>query len=277
MATKPALEFRYVFDPGSREHSLDAYDASQALYGIARSLSIASHYAVNGKVIKQAPSLKGASVRVLPPNAGSFEVIVPVLLMAASPDVIATVSQNVFSNFLTDIIRHSYRRLVGQPSPPETDELRETLHLRPGDVDAMADAMEEDVNRIHRPIAKSNADQYNINIFGNNNKIVVLNRDTHEFAKTKIPSSHQSNYFGHITSLNTNTMQGRFFVENEERNIGFSFEKGVKPSAAQRKLMASSLNEWVSEMRGFLWLEGYPLKSKSGILKHLFVTSVERG
>lgn len=270
-------ELRFTFKPRSRQHTLDAYDASVALYGIARSASIAAHYVVNQRIIKQAPSLRGARVLIAPPAAGSFEFIVPIFLALADPGVQASLTQNVFSNFLYDIMKNVYGRLTGSKEKPETEELKSIVRSKPGDLDAIADSIEEDVVRIHRPMSNDNSVQFNIAVKGGDVNIVNFDRSTFEYAKTKIISGTSSEYFGHVTSSNSNTIQGRFYLEEEERNIGFSVDKDSKISAAQRRVLAWSLNDWVNNMMGHVRLTGYPLTSKSGLLKHVFITGVRRG
>ncbi|WP_455750023.1 DUF7946 domain-containing protein [Rhodobacter capsulatus] len=41
-------------------HQLDFYDAAQAMVGFQRSLALTAHLVINGTIITQAPSLKGA-------------------------------------------------------------------------------------------------------------------------------------------------------------------------------------------------------------------------
>ena len=41
---------------------IDFYDVAEALVGFERSLAITTHYVLNGSVITQAPSLKGAQI-----------------------------------------------------------------------------------------------------------------------------------------------------------------------------------------------------------------------
>ncbi len=59
--------FRFNYEQRDKSEVLDAYDASQALYGMSRSLSIVTHYALNKQIIKQGPALKGARILVVPP------------------------------------------------------------------------------------------------------------------------------------------------------------------------------------------------------------------
>ena len=56
-------------------YQLDFYDAAQAMIGFQRSLAITSHLVLNGEVITQAPSLKGARIIAVPPEEGSWKIL----------------------------------------------------------------------------------------------------------------------------------------------------------------------------------------------------------
>ena len=58
----------------SDDHEIDMYDVSQALIGFQRSLAITTHLVLNGNVITQAPSLKGAKIYTFPAEEGSWKI-----------------------------------------------------------------------------------------------------------------------------------------------------------------------------------------------------------
>jgi hypothetical protein len=98
-------EFRFIYESEDGSNNLDAYDASQALYGISRSLSILTHYVLHRRVIKQAPSLEGAKVLIEPPRPGSFDFIIPII---TDPDVRA-VAGAFAAHFLYDSCEINHR------------------------------------------------------------------------------------------------------------------------------------------------------------------------
>ena len=68
------LTFSYSGED-AENHQLDFYDTAQALIGFERSLALTTHLVLNGKIITQAPSLRGAKIFVIPPAAGSWEIV----------------------------------------------------------------------------------------------------------------------------------------------------------------------------------------------------------
>ena len=133
------------------------------------------------------------------------------------------------------------------------------MRSKSGDVDALADAVEEDIIRIQRPIVNN---VVNINISGGSHNIINLDKETYEFAKTRVLGDGLQDFSGYVTSFNGSTISGRFWVDSEERTVGFSVDKSLGGlPATQRNLLAESLNGWVSANKGHIKLRGTPLTS----------------
>lgn len=54
-------------------HEIDFYDVSQALVGFQRSLALTTHLILNGEIITQSPSLRGARLFAVPAEEGSWK------------------------------------------------------------------------------------------------------------------------------------------------------------------------------------------------------------
>ncbi len=147
------------------------------------------------------------------------------------------------------------------------------MRQAPGDLDAVSDAIEEDINRFHRPIVNNTTA---VNIFGGTNAIATFNRGTYNYAKTKVVGEQMAEFFGHVTSFNGNTIQGRFWLEEEERTIGFSIDRSKSLKGSAKKILSWSLDQWVSQLQEWIYIKNYPLTSKQGLLKHIFLTDVRR-
>ena len=260
MATLP-LRFSYLPDDGT--HALSAYDAATALYGISRSTAIVAHYVANNKIIKQAPSLKNVQIFVRPPQPGSFEFWV---------DIAPAVGLGLATNFLSDLLKYLYRRASGLKELPKTPELSEVLYTKSGEIDSLSDAIEEDVVRIHRPLEAKNVQIFNI--YGGTQHFGSFNGTTYDYAKTKTRGSIDEEFIGNVASLNANTINGRFWLADEERTIGFNQDKDTKLPKKERGLLAWSLNEYANGRSGHIKIVGIPLRSKQGLLKRVFVKSV---
>jgi hypothetical protein len=270
-------DFVFSYHPENGERTLDAYDAYVALYGIARSISILTHYVINNRIIKQAPSLKGARVLLQPPRAGSFEFIINVLDEASNPNtfggiVVAGAMGQLAANALYDLTKTVFSRLTGKPEVPKSEFVQQLARGKPGELDALSDTVEEDIVRIQRPLIHNVT---NINISGGTANIIGLNHDTYDFALTKIVSDNVEEFIGHVTFFNGATTSGRFWLDEEERTVGFSIERNVGSLPnTEKRLLSGSLDDWVNRLEGQIVLRGYTLRSKQGLLKRIFVTKV---
>lgn len=269
-------EFRFTYKPKDDSNDLDAYDASQALYGISRSISIITHYTLHRKIIKNATALKGAKVLVRPPARGSFEFIVPIVQVVTDPQNLTAISQGFASSFLYDLTKNVYHRLAGRSEKTSSSQVQQLARHASGDLDALADSIAEDVVRIQRPLVNDNARNFHVTVNGGHVNIINFDYSTYQYAKTKILGDSEVELFGHVRSFNGSTIQGRFWVEEEERTIGFSVNKTTRISSSVRGILSWNLDQWVSKLEGYVHIRGYPLSSKIGLLKHIFITGVER-
>lgn len=218
------LEFRFSYHPEDGSNSLDAYDASVALYGIARSLSITTHYALHGKVIKQAPALMGAKVLVLPPREGSFEFVAPIIDFVSSrrEEIALGLALGLAANYLCDLTKLLFRRATGQSEDVETDRVDALRREKPGEIDALADALEEDILRLHRPL--SGPVQY-FKIVGGRQTFGHFDRVTYDYAKTKTIGRFDEDFEGNVASFNANSLHGRFWLPDEGRTVSFNKDR----------------------------------------------------
>ncbi len=267
------FRFRYLPDDGSK--AISAYDASQALYGIARSVTIVTNYVVNERVIKQAPAASNFSVKVEPPRSGSFEFLIPVVgLTVSANDLLGVIGSGIAGNFAYDLLKYLYRRATGQREEVRNDKLRSALSDKPGDIDSLGDAIDEDVVRIHRPLDAKNIQIFKI--YGGNNHFGDFNRTTYDYAKTNERGVRTENFEGNVASLNANTNNGRFWLDDEERTVAFNEDRNSTLTDREKVLLAWSLNEYANGRAGRLRVTGFPLRSRQGSLKRIFVTGVHR-
>lgn len=268
------IEFKFTYHPRGGAHALSAYDAAQALYGIARSLSITTHYAVNGRVIKQATSLTNAKVLVTPPRAGSFEFIVPIVDLVTSREVVQGTISTVAGGLILGLAGLIYRRATGQPEQKLGEDVAKLQRERHGDIDALTETIDQDIQRIHRPFL--GAGVTHLNIYGGENHICIFDQKTYDYAKTKILGDKPEEFVGNIASFNANTFNGGVWLKEEGRVIAFKKDRSTSIKDEERALLAWSLSEYAHGRSGMLRIEGIALRSKQRQLKRIFVMSVTK-
>ena len=270
MALAP-IQFRFVYQPTDKSNALNAYDAGLALYGIGRSMSIATHYVTSGRVIKQAPSLDGARVLIMPPQPGSFAFLT--LIEIAS--VASGLALGVAGNLLTDLVKFMYRRgagLTDQPKDSQDSHLQGILRRSPGDIDALNDAIDEDMVRIHRPFeGPVNV----LNIYGGTVHIDTFNHSTYAYTRARDLGKGREEFHGNVASYNGNEDSGRLWLVDEQRTVGFRRDKSLNHLPQEdRQLLSRSLDQYVNGQDGNITLKGHALRNREGKLKMIFLVSV---
>jgi hypothetical protein len=271
MAIAP-IPFRFVYQPADKSNALDAYDAGLALYGIGRSISIATHYVTTGKLIKQAPSLSGARVLVAPPRAGSFEFAT--LVDIATSTIASGLAIGVAGNLLTDLVKLLYRRGAGLKDAPQDPHLQSILRRSPGDIDALNDAIDEDMIRIHRPFeGPVNV----LNVYGGTVHIGSFNHSTYEYARARELDKDQEEFYGNVASYNGNEDSGRLWLVDEQRTVGFKRDRTLKLLPQEdRQLLSWSLDQYVNHENGNIILKGRALRNREKKLKVIFLLGVSK-
>lgn len=263
------ISFRVVYNPRDAGHFLHAYDAAQALYGMARSLAVTTHYAINGRVIRQAPSLQGATILVSPPREGSFEFL---FLVLADP-IVQGVAGGVLANYITDITKYAYRKISGLPYSPDTEALQQVLDTHPGDIDALCDSIDSDVVRVHRPI-ENNVN--NFHIYGGHVQIGDFNRQTFDAAKFRELSRGEEVFVGRVAALNANSDHGRIWIADLGRTIAFQRDREVRRLRdSDRQMLSWSLDQYTNGENGDIALVGKCLRNRSGDVTKIFIHRVE--
>ncbi len=269
--TSPPLGFRFIYEPEDDFQELDAYDAGQALWGIARSLAITTHYAINRQVIKQAPALSGARILVAPPRAGSFEFALSVLPFAS--EFAKDMAPSIAASVLYDLVRLLYRRATGLKDAPETQALHDLLKRVPGDIDALGDAIDEDVRRFHRPFE---GPVVNLKTYGGVNNFGTFDKSTYEFVKARDLGPRDEVFIGNVASLNGNTDFGRIWMPTEQRTVPFRKDKSLRRlQKADRVLLSWSLDEYVNGRDGTIQVTGSAIRNREQKIKVIFVASVD--
>lgn len=206
------------------QHKLPAYEATQSLYGIARSALIATNYLAEGRVRRKEFSADTYQINMVANRPGSFETVFEVITDPATMSVLGAVGLGVAGNFATDFIRSMWRRAVGQPADPGVEQLETEGKLNAGDLAAVVDAIEPSMREAHKSIGHG---ANSIIIIRGDHNVVTFNQGTKEYVNTSIlDDSPQVKLFS-IGSFNANSGYGRAFDLEEGRTIPFQLARDV--------------------------------------------------
>jgi hypothetical protein len=264
------IQFSLKYDlPGYESGAINMYDAGEALVGASRAFAISMHYFVNGKVIKQAPSLKGADVKLLVPKNGSF--IFDIDIAFATSFILTSAASGVIGNACYEYLKHIFSKTVGQDYGPSNSLAKQVIATDEGAIDAMVDTIEGDFSAIHRPIIKNGG---NVFIIGGKGNVVNLDSNTYDYVSQKVVEDKERLYRGRISSYNANSGRGRIFIRKLNRVVPFEPPQ-FGFSQDETELVAWSLNEYVNNRPGDVVLEARAVRTQSGLLKSLKASSVK--
>ncbi|QUT05295.1 hypothetical protein KFK14_20230 [Sphingobium phenoxybenzoativorans] len=272
----------------SDKGKIEFYDVAQALIGFERSLAITAHAVLNGEVITQAPSLRGARLLVEPPEAGSWKIVAGIVgtvwaagqashdsvvghIMYSAYDYVISGSLGVHVDFdksLGQLIEESKEKNIGIP------ELNENR------LDSVIEKCEVAIKNLHRPMVQSqSADQADVKFIvprGTMMLSTILDRGTYDYiSQTKeIPESVEIS--GFVTSYNSNTYKGRIFTVEDQRPIPFELSEEAQIYESINLVTASLRSNALARSRGEakIYMIARKLVSPSGVIKKYIAYSV---
>jgi hypothetical protein len=249
------IQITLAFSGATSDNALiDFYDVSQALLGFQRSLALTTHLVVNGEIITQAPSPKGARIYVRPPEAGSWKVSACVLMgltgayhlgTAPKDSPIGHIVYSLYDYVVSETLGGNvdYNKTLGKlyeeaqknklPVKPVTESQAESL------IEKCSAAIRE----IHRPISVTGtAKSATISVeFGTQSVPLstTLSIFTFDFMNETRQSQDVEQIVGRITSYNSNTYKGRIYVGGIGRPVNFEINPRGRSAAAVQAVTTS--------------------------------------
>lgn len=293
------MEVSLKFNGSSAEyHQLDFYDASQAMIGFQRSLALTTHLVVNGTIITQAPSLKGARLFVEPPKAGSFEILATMVVVGGALYKVGTAPKDTPLGHLTfSVYDYAVKKLCGvrvdydKSIPQQLDEVNEArqsmeeplLLLGEQRIDSLLEKIEPAVRDMHRPIVKSKTAESGIISFPgsrSSRSSTEIDRGTFDNIISLNSDSVSEYVVGKVSSYNVNTFKGRIYSSNERRPIPFEL-MDVSRGSEDVSIITSSLrsnarDRLLRNTAGDVRLTAFASRSKTGRLRSYQVVDVEQ-
>lgn len=238
------VQFELSYSGADAEtNEIDFYDVSQALIGFQRSLAITTHLVLNGEIITQAPSLKGAQIYAFPSEEGSWKTKAGIVILGTAAYHVATAPNNtplghlVYSAY-DYVISESlgfhvdYDKSLGQLYEESKKKNIELPEVREAQLDSVIEKCSTAITEIHRPIYKNQtAEEARIYTNINNERIPlspVFSFDTFRYIIEENVEDEVVIVRGFISSYNSNTYKGRIYVPVEQRPISFELADNVR-------------------------------------------------
>lgn len=286
------IELSFSFKGGSADSAMiEMYDGARAIAGFHRSLAITTHLILNGEIITQAPSLKGAYIYMPAPEAGSWKTRAKIALGGLGALGIAAGTASTDSNF-GHLVASGYAYVTKEALGFEADyegTLQEQIRehnertgskLDVSRFDGVVEKVEQSITDMHRPIVKSGSAEtgtvQNESPDGNEYEFPVFNRSTYDYIIETYESKAPQTSLAKISSYNVNTHSGRAYIDEiGNRTIQFK----LSPQC-QKVLSVSAITKSLSLTAGstgdlsHVYLTFLTNQSSTGRIKSIYVIDV---
>jgi len=273
------------------QNEINFYDVSQALIGFERSLALTTHLVLNGKIITQAPALKGADILARPPSEGSWKLSAIILVAATGTYHLGTAPKDTpighlirsgYDYVISEALGFhvDYEKTLGQQYEELKKAKQPIKELSESRFDSLIEKCENSIREMHRPLVKSEtAKQAILTSHIGVDSIPVgvpLTRETYEYIAYTERSPGSSQFIGKITSYNVNTYKGRVYIAAEGRPIPFELADTARGfqsiSAITASLTANALAHIAGD--GEIAFVAFRNNSRTGRLKFLYITEI---
>lgn len=291
-----AVQFALSYEGGEAdEQAIDFYDIAQALIGFERSLALTTHLVLNGEIITQAPSLKGASIFAHPPEDGSWKINAGILIAGTAAYHIATAPNNtplghlVYSAY-DYVISESlgfhvdYNKSLGELYEEYKEKQIALPKIRESQLDSVIEKCTTALTEMHRPIYKNKTAleaRISARVGAKSMHLSsTFSMDSFQYIIEEYEDSEVKSICGFVSSYNANTFKGRIYVPGEDRPIAFVLMERARDEGSI-KLIVESLS--ANALRGYessqveICCRVQPVTTKSGHLKKYKILDVSRG
>ncbi|ELI5391747.1 hypothetical protein RRJ89_004353 [Vibrio parahaemolyticus] len=249
-------------------HRLDMYDASMSLHGFARAIAITAHALLNdGEVKRKGNRANGAKVYVSPPQKGSYEQVLTLVIENAD-----AIGVSVVAAAFWDILKWTWSKtldLVYEPETPTVKKLGERVEPFIGDIE---EVLESALEEAHRPI--KNCEQMSISVSRPRvGEVIKMNSETLKSVSISTDNTVISGIVGNATKYNILSGIGRFYEDDRERTVSFKIPEGAAANVGQT--ITWSMHHAQSGIgEGKIELQARRVVSAKGTLKRYIVDQV---
>lgn len=226
----------------AENHRVPAYEATQSLAGVSRSLVLVGNYLFEGKIRKRYPYSDRVQFYLTSTRPGSFETLFVAVI--SNPEIISIakdVGIDVAKKVLLDGVRYVFNRAIGRQEKPATQELKEIEDRKSGDLDALTDAVEPALRMGHTVIG--NGARQVVIINGSNN-VVKFDNISKEYISSSLVLPQLEEMIVSVGSLNANTGYGRVFVDDLGKTVPFSVD--VSAQRGTKGALSASLDRYTN-------------------------------
>ncbi|MDT4292028.1 hypothetical protein RO575_20895 [Methylomonas sp. MO1] len=288
------IQFTLSFEGNDSDRNLiDYYDVAQALTGFQRSIALTTHLVLNSEIITQAPSLKGAKIYAFPAEQGSWKSTAVISFIGMGIYNVATLENNsplghIVYSLYDYVVSESlgvhvdYNKSLGQLYEEAKKYNIKVKPVTQSQADSLLEKCSTAIGEMHRPIYKNKTAE-SANIYCTlpdrpklqiNTKLTLESYDfLFETRITEVPEQ----FFGRVSSYNSNTYKGRVFIPEFGRPVVFELNQHARNqksiSLITSSLSANAVNDY-ADSNSSIKISAFRNTSRSGHLKSLIIITV---
>jgi hypothetical protein len=288
------VRFALTFEGAqANDHSIDFYDAADALTGFQRSLALTTHLLLNGEIIVQAPALKGATIYLRALEAGSWRAMAVVSMIATGAHYIGTAPRDtIIGNLAISaydyVISESlgfhvdFNKTLGKQYEELQEGRRKKLPIpvpSQSKMDSLIEKCEPSIREMHRPIFASKSAttavvEYNFKRLKQTSDPLTI--ETFQYIDVTSLDEVPTIFVGKVSSYNLNSFKGRLYSEAERRPVPFVLHESARSTQNIGRITRSLDSNATRRLDGTadVQVTAFRNTSVTGRLKNLVVTKV---
>lgn len=242
------------------EHRIEAYSGIESAAGIARALTLITHFAATGIVRHRFPFSENAQVYLEGTEDGSFN-----WKIAAS--VSGALALGITGNALYDLTKTVVSSALGETYEPRNPQVSEVMKKRSGDFDALVEAVEPALKKAHYGVGQT-ASRIIIREKNEREIVIELNEKSKSYLLDSVDGGLSEQDVS-VSSLNVNDRTGRAYFLDLRRTIPFRINRDADPKTMST--ISASLDRYANDNRAPIRLFFKRVEATDGRLKRVEV------
>ena len=213
----------------AERHLLPAFEGSQSIEGLARTISLVAHYVATAEVRKRYPFDEHARVYISPARAGSFDTLFHLWTDSTSSLLttpIGVVGLGIVSILTVELLKVLTHRAIGRDHTPQRDDISRLIADKSGDIEALGEAVEPSLKKSHTVI---NNGAGRVAVISGSNNIVIFNPATKNYIFSSDMDNTTRQLLVSVGMLNVNTRNGRVYNHELGRTVPIYVVKDANP------------------------------------------------
>lgn len=251
------------------EGILDAYDAANTIYGLARGVNLVAHaFANNDEVRTKNQSAKGAKVFIHSSKKGCFEEQLNVVF---DEKISKSVGPAVLTNAFWDYLSWTWINAIGDDYDLRTARVKRRAEKNDLFIYEIADALETPMQLMHRAITRDRS----VKVYLNRPRVgdvLTLTSDTLDYVTVREVVDETEYIMGNVTRVNVLSQFGRLYSDEEGKVLSFSL---ANPDDRRvRGLSLKSMQQHNEGESGKVHLKVSKIVSGQGVVKRYIVHDI---